>query len=54
MFGSDLPSTRAPRPFAASDIDLVVDALGEVDAQLALYDNAVALYRPRKAQADQT
>ena len=47
VFGTDLPSTRAPRPFAPTDIALVVEALGEERARLALYDNAVALYRPR-------
>lgn len=46
MFGTDLPSTRAPRPFAPSDITLLVEALGEENARLALYDNAVRLYRP--------
>lgn len=45
MFGTDLPSTRAPRPFAASDIELLIDALGEQGARLALRDNAVAFYR---------
>jgi predicted TIM-barrel fold metal-dependent hydrolase len=46
LFGTDLPSTRARRPFRPADVDLVVEALGETDARLALYDNAVALYRP--------
>lgn len=46
LFGTDLPSTRARRPFAPSDIDLVVETLGETNAQLALHDNAIALYRP--------
>lgn len=46
LFGTDLPSTRAPRPFAASDIALLVNAIGPDDARLALHDNAVALYRP--------
>ncbi len=46
MFGTDLPSTRAPRPFAPADIDLLRDALGTQRAQLALYDNAVDFYRP--------
>ena len=45
MFGTDLPSTRAPRPFAASDIDLLIDAVGEQGARLALWDNAAAFYR---------
>jgi predicted TIM-barrel fold metal-dependent hydrolase len=48
LFGTDLPSTRAPRPFAATDVALVVNALGEERARLALYDNAAALYRPRE------
>lgn len=46
MFGSDLPSTRAPRPFSAQDITLIHNTLGERNARLALHDNAVALYRP--------
>ena len=46
MFGTDLPSTRAPRPFAVSDIDLLRDALGDERARLALYDNAVDFYAP--------
>ena len=46
MFGTDLPSTRAPRPFAASDIDLLRGALGDEAGRLALYDNAVDFYAP--------
>lgn len=45
LFGTDLPSTRAPRPFAPTDLDLLFDALGPDDAQSALYDNAHAWYR---------
>jgi predicted TIM-barrel fold metal-dependent hydrolase len=45
MFGTDLPSTRAPRPFEASDIKLILDALGEEGAGLALWRNAVDFYR---------
>jgi len=41
VFGSDLPGTRAQRPFEAADIELVAEAAGE----RALYDNALALYR---------
>lgn len=48
MFGTDLPSTRARRPFDPRDIDLVIDTLGEPLARRALRDNAVALYRPRR------
>jgi predicted TIM-barrel fold metal-dependent hydrolase len=45
MFGSDLPSTRAPRPFLDSDIDLIVEVLGEEGARRVLWDNARAFYR---------
>lgn len=50
LFGSDLPSTRAPRPFRPEDVALLRDALEPAAAQAALYDNAVALYRPRSAR----
>lgn len=46
MFGTDLPGTRAPRPFRPSDIELLRAALGRDDAAKALCDNAVRLYRP--------
>ncbi|PCC70611.1 Predicted metal-dependent hydrolase, TIM-barrel fold [Nannocystis exedens] len=46
MFGTDLPSTRAPRPFAPADIDLLKQALGPELARRALRDNAIAWYRP--------
>jgi predicted TIM-barrel fold metal-dependent hydrolase len=48
LFGTDLPSTRAPRPFAAADIDLIRNELGPGLARRVLYDNAVALYRPSR------
>ena len=44
LFGTDLPSTRAPRPFDDSDIALVVDALGETDAARVLCGNALQWY----------
>jgi predicted TIM-barrel fold metal-dependent hydrolase len=44
MFGTDLPSTRAPRPYRDEDFLLVVDALGEDMAAQVLYDNAAAFY----------
>jgi predicted TIM-barrel fold metal-dependent hydrolase len=40
LFGTDLPSTRARRPFEAADIGLVRDAVGEA----ALGANAAAFY----------
>lgn len=51
MFGSDLPSQRARRPFAMSDIDLIREAVGEELAPAVLFDNAVSFYRPRVAPA---
>ena len=49
--GSDLPSQRARRPFAMSDIDLIREAVGEELAPAVLFDNAVSFYRPRVAPA---
>lgn len=46
MFGTDLPSTRAPRPYEDDDFLLVIDALGDADARKVLCDNAVRFYRP--------
>jgi predicted TIM-barrel fold metal-dependent hydrolase len=45
MFGTDLPSTRAARPYSDSDFLLVVDTLGEVGARRVLHDNAAEFYR---------
>jgi predicted TIM-barrel fold metal-dependent hydrolase len=48
MFGSDLPSTRAPRPYSDEDYALVVEALEDAAAEKVLYGNAVAFYRDRQ------
>lgn len=45
MFGTDLPSTRAKRPFEVSDITLLRNVLSSQLAQKALWSNAVNLYR---------
>ena len=45
VFGTDLPSTRADRPFTASDIELVERVLGLELARKAFWDNPHALYR---------
>lgn len=45
MFGTDLPSTRAPRAFEDNDIALLIDALGEDGARRALWQNAQGFYR---------
>ena len=42
MFGTDLPGTRARRPFEPADLDLVAAI-----APQALAENALAWYRPR-------
>lgn len=44
MFGSDLPSTRAPRPFDDADVALVRQCLGEQGAAKVLCDNAMTFY----------
>jgi predicted TIM-barrel fold metal-dependent hydrolase len=49
MFGTDLPSTRAPRPYLDSDYELVLEALGEEKAANVFYKNAIDFYRPKQA-----
>jgi predicted TIM-barrel fold metal-dependent hydrolase len=44
MFGTDLPGTRAGRPFVDSDVDLICDVVG-TDMFKVLEDNARAFYR---------
>lgn len=48
MFGSDIPSTRAPRPYSDDDFSLVIEALGDEGAQKVMCRNAIALYRERR------
>lgn len=45
VFGTDLPSTRAERPFQPDDIALVERVLGPDLARKAFWNNALALYR---------
>ena len=47
LFGTDLPSTRAPRPFAETDIGIVIETLGEDDASKVLCENAKDFYLNR-------
>lgn len=47
MFGTDLPSTRAPEPYTDNDFSLVFDTLGEHNAKRVFYDNAANFYRLR-------
>jgi predicted TIM-barrel fold metal-dependent hydrolase len=51
VFGTDIPSTRAQRPFLASDIDLVEKVLGPELAKKAFWDNPLALYRVKTTVA---
>jgi len=49
MFGSDLPSTRAPRPYSNNDFLLVAETLGE-DASIKIFsENAIEFYKPKSA-----
>ena len=49
VFGTDIPSTRAARPFETADIDLIERVLGRELAQKAFWDNPLALYRVKVA-----
>jgi predicted TIM-barrel fold metal-dependent hydrolase len=44
VFGTDLPSTRAPRPYRDQDLLLFHEALGEKGAARVLCENAVEFY----------
>lgn len=45
MFGSDLPSTRAPRPFHDDDVNLLVNIFDEAQVENIFYNNALAFYK---------
>jgi predicted TIM-barrel fold metal-dependent hydrolase len=45
MAATDLPSTRATRPFADADLALITRVLGPDLARAALHDTAAAFYR---------
>jgi predicted TIM-barrel fold metal-dependent hydrolase len=44
IFGTDLPGTRAERPFEESDVDLILESLGEPLANRVLRENALDWY----------
>ena len=50
MFGTDLPSTRAARPYSDRDFQLVIDTLGDQAARRVLFENALDFYQPRLAR----
>jgi predicted TIM-barrel fold metal-dependent hydrolase len=45
LFGTDLPSTRAPHPFQDQDITRIRNALSSAATEKVLYHNAMAFYR---------
>lgn len=47
MFGTDLPSTRARRPYHPADLELICETLGEKLAGKVLYQNAADWYLKR-------
>lgn len=47
MFGTDLPSTRAKRPYNNADIELIYHTVDEEQADKVLYKNAMKWYLER-------
>jgi len=47
LFGTDLPSTRAVKPYCDDDLFQVVDAIGEQNARKVFYENAIRFYKPK-------
>lgn len=45
MAGTDLPSTRATRPFMDADITVIAEAVGEEHIDAVLWANGAAFYR---------
>ncbi len=45
MFGTDLPSTRAKRPFSERDIELIQKHFDEETQEKIFYKNALKFYR---------
>ena len=48
MFGTDLPSTRAPRPFQKSDIEIIFKNFDEEICRNIFYENAAEFYKIKK------
>lgn len=51
MFGTDLPSTRAPTGYADNDFVLVTEALGSEAAKKVFSENALSFYMDRDRSA---
>lgn len=45
MFGTDLPSTRAPRPFLDEDVNIILDTFDSELSSKILYKNALHFYQ---------
>jgi predicted TIM-barrel fold metal-dependent hydrolase len=45
VFGTDLPSTRAPRPFADADLSTLRELIDPQHIENVLWRNAATLYR---------
>ncbi len=52
LFGTDLPSTRAPKPYSDVDFFMIIDAIGEDMARKVFYENAINFYRPKSTQKE--
>lgn len=52
MFGTDLPSTRAPRPFHISDVQLIRDNFSAEEVEKILFSNALDFYFPLEIEED--
>ena len=50
IFGTDLPGTRAERPFVEADTDVIVETLGETLADRVLHENATSWYLREDSQ----
>jgi predicted TIM-barrel fold metal-dependent hydrolase len=53
MFGTDSPSTRAPRPYSDSDFFMVAETLGIDAAKNVFSKNAISFYKPELLLAAQ-
>ena len=48
MFGSDLPSQRARRPFEPADMELIRTSIDPSLERKVFFENAAAFYRPKQ------
>ena len=49
MFGSDLPSQRARRPFDPNDMEIIRMSIDPALERKVFYDNAMRFYKPKSA-----